>query len=478
MLPAWLKAWLRPLSALKPFCLAMPSVMPVTAGTIAALASDCAICENVTAQKFCEIRMIAEASTTQMPGITTHMRLLRLASMKPPIGVVISMPATLPIVIAVPINPLAQPRSWRKTPTKGPMPDCMSAMKKLRANRGQIRDEEGDRDVIDTKTSSQPEYGGWDIILSANRSGADEALTSADRVGSSPCPEAGLAVTASNSLLTLDCLCWEYGMPLWTCETCGAQFPDGENPPAACQICEDERQYVGWKGQTFLTREALSERHCLAWRDDLGLTGIALEPSFAIGQRALLVPLADGWLMWDCVPLATPEAIAHMRSLGGLKAIAISHPHYYGALADWSEAFGGVPVYLHADDRQWVTRPHASIVHWTGENHRISDDVLLLRTGGHFAGATMLHHARGADGRGALLTGDIAQVTMDRRFVSFMYSYPNYMPLNAAAVRRIAAAVEPLAFDRIYGAWWDRNIAAGAKAAFAASVARYLAAIA
>jgi glyoxylase-like metal-dependent hydrolase (beta-lactamase superfamily II) len=263
-------------------------------------------------------------------------------------------------------------------------------------------------------------------------------------------------------------------MPLWTCETCGAQFP-GENPPTSCQICEDERQYVGWKGQTFLTREALSERHCLAWRDDLGLTGIALEPSFAIGQRALLVPLADGWLMWDCVPLATPEAIAHVRSLGGLKAIAISHPHYYGALADWSEAFGGVPVYLHADDRQWVTRPHASIVHWTGENHRISDDVLLLRTGGHFAGATMLHHA---NGRGALLTGDIAQVTMDRRFVSFMYSYPNYMPLNAAAVRRIAAAVEPLAFDRIYGAWWDRNIAAGAKAAFAASVARYLAAIA
>jgi hypothetical protein len=69
-------------------------------------------------------------------------------------------------------------------------------------------------------------------------------------------------------------------------------------------------------------------------------------------------------------------------------------------------------------------------------------------------------------------------VTMDRRFVSFMYSYPNYMPLNAAAVRRIAAAVEPLAFDRIYGAWWGRNIAAGAKAAFAASVARYLAGIA
>src|SRR3954453_20338915 len=191
MLPAWLNAWLRPLSALKPFCLAMPSVMPVTAGTIAALASDCATCENVTAQKFCEIRMNRDAGTPQSAGMTTHMRLLRLASMKPPIGVVISMPATLPIVIAVPINPLAQPRSWRKTPTKGPMPDCMSAMKKLRANRGQIRDEEGDRDVIDTKTWSQPGYGGGDMILSANRSGADETLTGADRVGSRSCPGGG-----------------------------------------------------------------------------------------------------------------------------------------------------------------------------------------------------------------------------------------------------------------------------------------------
>ncbi|MDX3966929.1 MAG: hypothetical protein QHD01_10070 [Bradyrhizobium sp.] len=91
--------------------MAMPSVIPVTAGTIAALASDCAICENVTAQKFCEIRMIPDARTTQMPGMTTQSRLLRLASMKPPIGVVISMPATLPMVMAVPISPLAQPRS-------------------------------------------------------------------------------------------------------------------------------------------------------------------------------------------------------------------------------------------------------------------------------------------------------------------------------------------------------------------------------
>lgn len=266
-------------------------------------------------------------------------------------------------------------------------------------------------------------------------------------------------------------------MPIWTCEQCGAQFPESAAPPASCPVCEDERQFVNWKGQTWLTREELARQHRVVWRDDLGIPGLGTEPGFAIGQRALLVRERDGCVMWDCLPLATAEAIDHVRSLGGLKAIAVSHPHYYGAVADWSETFGGVPIYLHGDDRGFVTRPHPAIVPWTGDSHRISDDVLLVRTGGHFAGGTIMHWRRGADGRGALLTGDIAMVAMDRRSLSFMYSYPNYIPLNAAAVRRIARAIEPLAFDRIYGAWWGRNIGEGATPAFAASVRRYLAAI-
>ena len=136
-----------------------------------------------------------------------------------------------------------------------------------------------------------------------------------------------------------------------------------------------------------------------------------------------------------------------------------------------------MPIYLHGDDRAWVTRPHRAIVPWSGESPAALRRLLLLRTGGHFAGATVLHWRAGAEGRGALLTGDIAMVAMDRRSVSFMYSYPNYIPLDAAAVRRIAETVAPLAFDRIYGAWWGRNIATGAKAAFNASVGRYLAAL-
>jgi hypothetical protein len=266
-------------------------------------------------------------------------------------------------------------------------------------------------------------------------------------------------------------------VPFWTCEQCGAQFPESHSPPPSCPICEDDRQFVNWRGQRWLSREQLADAHKLVWRDDCGVVGLGVEPGFAIGQRALLVPDGDGCVMWDCVPHVTPEAVEHVKSLGGLKAIAVSHPHYYGAVADWSEAFGNIPVFLHRDDGQWITRPHPSIVPWSGETHQLSGDLVLVRAGGHFAGATVLHWRGGADGRGALLTGDIATVAMDRAHVSFMYSYPNYIPLNAAAVRRIAGAIAPLAFDRIYGAWWGRNIERDARAAFDASVKRYLAAI-
>ena len=83
----------------------------------------------------------------------------------------------------------------------------------------------------------------------------------------------------------------------------------------------------------------------------------------------------------------------------------------------------------------------------------------------------------GADGRGALLSGDIVQVVQDRRFVSFMRSYPNFIPLSAAAVRRIVDRLEPLAFERIYGGWFDLVVREGAKAALRRSAERYLGAI-
>ncbi|HEY0351664.1 MAG TPA: hypothetical protein VGC48_06050, partial [Gemmatimonadales bacterium] len=72
------------------------------------------------------------------------------------------------------------------------------------------------------------------------------------------------------------------------------------------------------------------------------------------------------------------------------------------------------------------------------------------------------------------LTGDSITVAADRRFVSFMRSYPNEIPLSARVVRQIVDYVKPYAFDRIYGGWWDRVIDRDGKAAIHRSADRYI----
>ena len=194
-----------------------------------------------------------------------------------------------------------------------------------------------------------------------------------------------------------------------------------------------------------------------------GLTGIGLEPAFAIGQRMLLVETPDGNVLWDMIPAVTDEGLAAVRERGPVTAIAVSHPHYYSAVSAWSEALGGVPILLHADDRAFVTRPDPAIEHWDGDELPLAGGLTLLRLGGHFAGATVLHWPAGAEGRGALLSGDVVMVVGDTSMVSFMWSYPNLIPLPGREVQRIGDALEPWEFDRIYGAWWERVIRSGAK---------------
>jgi len=254
--------------------------------------------------------------------------------------------------------------------------------------------------------------------------------------------------------------------------TCGVQFAPSSSPPTRCDVCEDERQYVGWSGQQWGTLEDLQRDHINEIREDFGLTGIGTKPSFAIGQRALLVRSPGGNLLWDCITLLDDVTVASIRELGGVRAIAISHPHYYSSMVEWSRRFDA-PIYLHAADRQWVMRPDDAIQLWSEEIKALWDGMTLVRVGGHFEGGTVLHVPAGPEGKGALLAGDILQVAQDRRWVSFMYSFPNYIPLPASEIDRIVAAVEPFDFDRIYGAWWDRNVASDAKAAVRRSAERY-----
>ncbi|HLZ06785.1 MAG TPA: MBL fold metallo-hydrolase [Bradyrhizobium sp.] len=267
-------------------------------------------------------------------------------------------------------------------------------------------------------------------------------------------------------------------MPLFICSTCGTQYPPSDAPPASCPICTDERQYVPASGQSWTTLERLKTTHSNKFRRLApGLTTIETTPAFGIGERAMLVQTGAGNVLWDCIALIDEATIDLVKGMGGITAIAISHPHYYTTMVEWSRAFGGVPIYLHAADREWVMRADSSVQFWDSDTRPIAPGLTLVRLGGHFAGGTVLHWADWDDGRGVVLSGDVLQVVPSGH-VSFMWSYPNLIPLSAAKVLRIAERLEPFAFDAVYGAFSGRGqIDTNGKEVVAASVARYVARI-
>ena len=263
-------------------------------------------------------------------------------------------------------------------------------------------------------------------------------------------------------------------MEKFICAQSGTQFTETAEPPSHCPICEDERQFVRHTGQEWTTLKRLSENHHNRLEDEAQrLLGIGTEPEFAIGQRALLLQLPEGNLLWDCITLLDDQTATEIDDRGGIRGIVISHPHYYSAMVEWGERFDA-QIFLHAADREWVMRKSRRIQFWVGTTLSLWDDLTLINCGGHFEGATVLHWPAGANDRGALLTGDIIQVVQDRRWLSFMRSYPNLIPLGPAAIQRILNAIEPFAFEQLYGAWWKANVLADAKTAVARSAERYL----
>ena len=253
------------------------------------------------------------------------------------------------------------------------------------------------------------------------------------------------------------------------------QYAATDRPPDGCPICQDERQYVGHGGQKWTTLAELRTTHKNTFADEEpGLHSIHPEPKAGIGQRAFVVRTTEGNILFDCVPTLDDATVKRVKEWGGLAAVAVSHPHYYTTMVEWSHAFGKVPVHIHKADAQWVMRPDDCVQFWDGETKPVFGGLTLIRTGGHFDGFQVLHWPGGAGGKGVLLSGDQPYVCQDRRWVSFMYSYPNLIPLGSAAIRRVVASLKPFAFDRLYGAFPDQVVRAEAKGAVERSADRYL----
>ena len=243
-------------------------------------------------------------------------------------------------------------------------------------------------------------------------------------------------------------------MQAYICQTCGVQYSPSNLPPDQCFICEDERQYVPAEGQKWTTLKKMQQgKFQNNWElEEDNLYSIRTVPKFAIGQTAYLLQDEEINILWDCLTYLDEQTKEAIAESGGIDAIVLSHPHYYSSQVEWAEAFDAV-IYIHEDDRKWVTRRSKAIEFWSGEVLELSNTVSIHRLGGHFEGGAVLNWTKGSQGKGVLLTGDIIQVVADPGWVSFMYSYPNLIPLPASKVSRIAEKSEKLSFDRLYNAF-------------------------
>ena len=267
----------------------------------------------------------------------------------------------------------------------------------------------------------------------------------------------------------------------WICFHCGLQHAGDDVPPARCLNCSDERESMTHKPPRWTTLAELSGHYQNVFTPlGDGVTGICTAPPFGIGPEVFLIQTAAGNILWDCVAYVDQATLDQIHALGRLSAIVISHPHMFGSVVEWSHQLGKIPVFIHEDNRPWMARPDPVIRWWQGEKLEVNSELMVIRCGGHFPGSCILYWPDGAAGKGALFTGDGILPVEDRRWVSFMYSYPNLIPISKRAVEKIVSSVVPLEFDRIYGGPMYGScggrpiIGAGAKEVVLRSAERYV----
>lgn len=264
-------------------------------------------------------------------------------------------------------------------------------------------------------------------------------------------------------------------MTKYTCKACGVQQSSRHSVPNICPICEDDRQNIPESGQEWLILAEHYNKHETKWtKTEPNIHTLPTSFKCGIGQDAYLIQTKGGNYLWDCVPLISDKWVYKIHAMGGLKAIVISHPHFYSNAACWSATFGNIPIYIHQADKHWVQDMSDNILFWQGETLNLEDDLTIINCGGHFDGSCVLHWRGAADGKPVLFGADTVYSVNNQ--ATFMHSFPNVIPLPAHKVKTIGQRLEAFNFDRLYGPFGG-NILTNAQTIVQNCINRYIKAL-
>ncbi|KAK9467371.1 beta-lactamase-like protein [Lipomyces arxii] len=261
-----------------------------------------------------------------------------------------------------------------------------------------------------------------------------------------------------------------FSLDLPICATCGNQFGNSP-PPTTCPVCDDPRQYVPASGQSWTSLRKLQDNSEKKYHNEIvqvpnepDMYSIYTVPQISIGQRAMLVKTKEGKnILWDCITFIDDDTVQRVKDLGGIDAIVISHPHFYSCNVEWGKAFN-CPVFLADADKDWAMRKDLGIQHFFTEKRlKLAEDVQAVVVGGHFPGSLVFawknEHLLVADSIQIVLSGLGERERLPGTVMfTFMYSYPNMIPLDPDSILGIWDAVKDLQFNQVHSGWPGRVV--------------------
>ncbi|EWC44584.1 hypothetical protein DRE_06665 [Drechslerella stenobrocha 248] len=276
-------------------------------------------------------------------------------------------------------------------------------------------------------------------------------------------PESGMLATPPKSMDSshLDKL---------ICLHCGTQYEEVDRALRKnCRICDDPRDSVSPTGPAWVTlRELYStpspknanepKYRISLWTDpkEPTVTVLSTQPKFAIGQSPFVLKTPHGLVIWETMTYLDKATVDAIKLIGEVKAIAISHPHFYSTHLAWSAAFGDVPIYLpKADDKWRQTVDKNDVIRYFEGEVEIVPGCKIVQVGGHFPGSSVLEF----DGK--LFIADTLNMTPAALYhfnrpkgissFSFLFSVVNSIPLPPSEIVRMWSVIKKLDFSTVYG---------------------------
>ncbi|MCP9236939.1 hypothetical protein [Lewinella sp. JB7] len=162
--------------------------------------------------------------------------------------------------------------------------------------------------------------------------------------------------------------------------------------PVVCPNCMDVRNALPQEDFTYLHIDDAHGRYRTRWREVLpGLWEYWTEPQLGLGSHGWLIVRQAGNVAFEAAPYYDAASRRHIESLGGIRVLAASHPHGYGALWQLQEHHRPEDLIIHRDD---LIHTKAFRVNRPIDDRYVLDaDRQFQRLGGHYEGQTALYDA-------------------------------------------------------------------------------------